>query len=214
MNKVEKDTRDKILDIAQKLFAQKGFDGTSVRDIAKEAEVNIAAINYHFKNKAALYWQVTMLSHQRLEEGIAGIAKENLTVAELSWNFFEYLIKHNDWFKNAFMMFLSDSTPDIEPEIAVEMQKEKNEFGPPGGRHLMAAINRELGESFPLEARQWAVKSIFSIVAHWALVMGSSHCQEIYEDHPDFQIENKKKFIFNHVKATLEYLKNHGENWD
>ena len=44
-------TKNKILLIAEKLFAKKGFDGTSVQDIAKAAEVNKALIYYHFKNK-------------------------------------------------------------------------------------------------------------------------------------------------------------------
>lgn len=44
-------TRNKILSTAEKLFAQKGYDGTSVQDIAKAAAVNKALIYYHFKNK-------------------------------------------------------------------------------------------------------------------------------------------------------------------
>jgi len=37
-----------ILHVAEKLFATSGFDGTSVRDIAHEAQVNVAMINYYF----------------------------------------------------------------------------------------------------------------------------------------------------------------------
>ncbi len=44
-------TRKKILDTAEELFAQKGFDGTSVDRIASHAGVNKALIYYHFKNK-------------------------------------------------------------------------------------------------------------------------------------------------------------------
>ncbi|MCB9046341.1 MAG: TetR/AcrR family transcriptional regulator [Chitinophagales bacterium] len=40
-----------ILDVAEELFAQNGFNGTSVRDIAKEAGVNIAMISYYFGSK-------------------------------------------------------------------------------------------------------------------------------------------------------------------
>ena len=44
-------TKNKILKIAEKLFAEKGYDGTSVQVIASEACVNKALIYYHFKNK-------------------------------------------------------------------------------------------------------------------------------------------------------------------
>ncbi|MDR0265605.1 MAG: TetR family transcriptional regulator [Sphingobacterium sp.] len=43
-----------ILLAAERLFATKGFDGTSVRDIANEANVNVAMINYYFGSKDKL----------------------------------------------------------------------------------------------------------------------------------------------------------------
>ena len=43
-----------ILGIAETLFAKNGFDGTSVRDIAKEAGINVAMINYYFESKENL----------------------------------------------------------------------------------------------------------------------------------------------------------------
>jgi len=47
-------TRDIILDTAERLFAQHGHDGTSMRLITGEAGVNLAAVNYHFGSKEAL----------------------------------------------------------------------------------------------------------------------------------------------------------------
>ena len=43
-----------IMEAAEKLFAEKGFDGTSVRDIADEAGVNLAMISYYFGSKEKL----------------------------------------------------------------------------------------------------------------------------------------------------------------
>src|SRR5690348_12166551 len=48
------DTKSKILDAAEKLFGIKGFDATSLRDITAEADVNLAAVNYHFQSKDSL----------------------------------------------------------------------------------------------------------------------------------------------------------------
>ena len=50
-----RETRDRILDAAQKLFSEKGLDATSVRDITAEAGCNVAAVNYHFGGKENLY---------------------------------------------------------------------------------------------------------------------------------------------------------------
>jgi AcrR family transcriptional regulator len=48
------DTKSRILDTAEKLFGMNGFDGTSLRDITTAADVNLAAINYHFQSKDSL----------------------------------------------------------------------------------------------------------------------------------------------------------------
>ena len=47
-------TKNKILDAAEVLFADKGFNGTSLREITSQAEVNLAAVNYHFGSKKEL----------------------------------------------------------------------------------------------------------------------------------------------------------------
>lgn len=49
-----RDTKDRILDAAEHLFADHGFAATSLRQITAEADVNLAAVNYHFKSKEAL----------------------------------------------------------------------------------------------------------------------------------------------------------------
>ena len=66
------DTRDRILVAAHKLFADKGFDATSVRDITTEAGCNVASVNYHFGGKENLYLEtfrsmLTTLRDQRLD---------------------------------------------------------------------------------------------------------------------------------------------------
>lgn len=48
------DKREHILVVAEELFAEKGFDGTSVRDIAQQAGVNLAMISYYFGSKEKL----------------------------------------------------------------------------------------------------------------------------------------------------------------
>lgn len=51
-------TRERILDTAEALFAQKGFRAVSIREITSAAECNLAAVNYHFGNKENLYLEV------------------------------------------------------------------------------------------------------------------------------------------------------------
>ena len=76
------ESRARILDAAGRLFADRSFDGVSVREIAREAGVNGAAINYHFGSKEALYHGVLLqliadtepLFRPIVERLIAGLA--------------------------------------------------------------------------------------------------------------------------------------------
>jgi AcrR family transcriptional regulator len=51
-------TKERILDAAERLFAERGFDGTSLRAITTEAGANLAAVNYHFRSKNDLIHEV------------------------------------------------------------------------------------------------------------------------------------------------------------
>jgi AcrR family transcriptional regulator len=69
----EIDTRQRILDAAEALFTQYGVEGTTLRQITGAAEVNLAAVNYHFGSKEELIREVfhrrlTWLNQQRLSE--------------------------------------------------------------------------------------------------------------------------------------------------
>jgi AcrR family transcriptional regulator len=61
-------TRERIIKAAVQLFAQKGYDGASVRTIVAKARVNQAAINYHFAGKDGLYRAVLGESFRALTE--------------------------------------------------------------------------------------------------------------------------------------------------
>jgi len=52
------ETRQRIIEAAEKLFALRGIEAVSIRDITKAAGVNLAAINYHFRTKFGLTGEV------------------------------------------------------------------------------------------------------------------------------------------------------------
>ncbi len=57
-NLKEINKKDRILDAAEELFAQHGYDGVTIRQIAKAAEVDVALANYHFGKKLDLFHAV------------------------------------------------------------------------------------------------------------------------------------------------------------
>ncbi len=83
-----RDTRTKIIDAAERLFAEKGFDGTAIREIIRAANVNVAAVHYHYGSKEEVLRGVTdrivgPLNSRRfelLDRGLADVQPHRLSI--------------------------------------------------------------------------------------------------------------------------------------
>jgi AcrR family transcriptional regulator len=58
LSNTSKETVARLLDVAEILFSDLGYSGTTVRDIAAKSQINQALINYHFKNKRGLFMAI------------------------------------------------------------------------------------------------------------------------------------------------------------
>lgn len=112
-----------IIDVAERLFAQKGFAGTSVRDIAQAADINISMISYYFGSKEklieALFAIRTEETRSRIEmvignEDLTSLQKMNILID----NVIERLLG-NQCFHNIMMreQLSSERTPVISDYI-------------------------------------------------------------------------------------------------
>jgi len=76
MKKIELCTEDRIKEAARKVFMQKGYKGTTSRDIAKEAGLNVALTNYYFRKKEKLFKIIFMeTAHEFLDDTISILNK-------------------------------------------------------------------------------------------------------------------------------------------
>ena len=79
----EVSTEEKIKDAARKIFTKKGFLATTIRDIAAEADINIASINYYFRSKEKLFEFIMDETIGRLFNKIEPVLNnENMAVDE------------------------------------------------------------------------------------------------------------------------------------
>jgi len=67
----QRETQERLLAAAAALFAERGFFGTTVREIAERARVNIAAGHYHFGSKQELYLEVTRQQFEQIAAQLA-----------------------------------------------------------------------------------------------------------------------------------------------
>jgi AcrR family transcriptional regulator len=90
MDKDKIDKKDHILDVAEKVFSELGFDGASTRTISGEAGVNMAMLNYYFGSKEGLFLAVfnrKITSFQNLMQNIG--SDESMS----AWNKIEKYIE-------------------------------------------------------------------------------------------------------------------------
>jgi AcrR family transcriptional regulator len=66
-----------LLETAEMLFSQKGFDGTSVRDIAEAAGINTAMISYYFGSKEKLMEEIFERKSLNIKEKVANLLKDD-----------------------------------------------------------------------------------------------------------------------------------------
>ncbi|WP_281297168.1 TetR/AcrR family transcriptional regulator [Flavobacterium limnophilum] len=76
------DKQIQILEVAETLFAEKGFDGTSIRDISKEANINVAMVSYYFGSKEKLLESLILFKTSGLKEQLVNLIEENLEPVE------------------------------------------------------------------------------------------------------------------------------------
>ncbi len=203
----ENETKMRILDVATKLFARHGFDGASIREIAKEAGVNLAAVNYHFQNKQNLYYRVMDANCIQMEADIAEMAQDLPSVCQLAQRIFNYFIERRHEMKNSFKVILieSDHFPS-QDDVATD------HIGPPGGEILFAAIEREVGNKAPTSAKIWATKAIFSQITHLSLIVTSTWIRQRCGKMDVFEEAYQKKTFKHLVKALLDHIQ--GPNWE
>lgn len=139
--KIDENSKEKILNTAIKLFAQKGFDGTSIREICKSANINICMISYYFGGKQELYQEIItnlIKSQNAYLESFLDIDEDfsNKSKKELIEKLQIVLEKFIDY-------FYSNISNDLIAFLVIEQQKSDFKIEPPAIiylRKLVAAI--------------------------------------------------------------------------
>jgi AcrR family transcriptional regulator len=169
-----RDTRSRILDVAEELFGEQGFDRVSIRDITKKAQVNLAAINYHFGSKedliaAVFERRVVPVNEARLAalNAVERSAKKKPKLEGILEAFIRPTVqcsfgtpKGGKAFSKLFGRCLSEPSPEIEALL-------KRQFEPLVGR-LDAALMRALPQLSRSEIF-WCMKFTFGALHHWLL---------------------------------------------
>jgi len=108
MRVTAQDRKQQILDVSARLFARKGFQGTTTREIAQRARVNEAILFRHFPTKESLYWAVIddRCTRSRRRESLQATLDLNASDYEIFRAIAEDILRRNQDDKNRTRLLL------------------------------------------------------------------------------------------------------------
>jgi AcrR family transcriptional regulator len=186
----DQDTKQRIVEASTYLFGVKGYDGTSTREIAHRAGVNIASLNYHFKSKQGLLKEVTAAVIAEFHEKINNLAADqNQSAVDFCLNLFKAITEDQIKLLNHFKLFLDSGHCAGEQDTT-----------PPGYEQLSFFLRKELNKGVPDHEVIWASSIIFTYIMHSAIMSGS----DVGKQHIDKYLPQKMASIPVYIKQLVE----------
>ncbi len=144
MKRYNKDTEEKILEVAQRIFREKGFNGTKTQEIADEAEINKALLHYYFRSKRDLFEKVFLLSLEEVFSALGSHLNRDEPLIEktpkLVSSYLEYISKN----VNLFVFVISEVWQNqVFTQKFVEVALEKVDF-----RNYFDSFQKEVAAGF------------------------------------------------------------------
>ncbi|WNM17809.1 TetR family transcriptional regulator [Flavobacterium capsici] len=192
-----------ILQVAEQLFAEKGFDGTSVRDIAKIANINVAMISYYFGSKEKLLEALVLYRISSFKLELENLNQENISPIQKMEKLIEFYIKRINKNKCIYQILhfeISSKKRDID---LATFTKAKNE-----NLRLIENIVKE-GQQQGLFQKNINVPLLPTIImgSYLQFQMNAVYYKELLGLHSEAAFEN---YVLNdltlHIQKTIKAL--------
>ncbi|MGE3181702.1 MAG: CerR family C-terminal domain-containing protein [Phycisphaerae bacterium] len=202
-------TRDRLIEAAGKLFARYGYQRTQIREICKVANVNIAAVNYHFRDKAGLYRSVLKFAHECAHDTLENMLEaipQSATPDEKLRNFITSFLKRTlaagrpAWHGKLVAREMIEPSPALEEFVDADIAPR---FG-----ILCGIIADCLGVAASAETVRWHAASVIAQCLFWE--HNRPVIQRLYTDleynaeQIDFIADHVATFCINAMRVARE----------
>jgi AcrR family transcriptional regulator len=181
----QEDTRLRLIDAATRVFAEFGFHAATTREISRRANVNLAAIHYHFGDKASLYQEVFRQPFLHENNEFAQIDEQVLPLEEVLKCFFRWICPPSDD-ENAVLQMTRrlHAREEVEPS-GILGDVLAHAFRPNHDK-LRRVLCREMGLSSPdidVDRLAFSIVGMASIYFHGRCVVEELSPELLHGDH-------------------------------
>ncbi|MEZ0486343.1 TetR/AcrR family transcriptional regulator [Fibrella aquatica] len=199
-----KSTEERVKAAATKVFLEKGFDGTTTRDIAREAGLNSALVNYYFRSKEKLFNAVFADMLNLFFQGMQDIINKPISLRE----------KIAEMVETDFRLFKENGNLSIF--IINEMQHNSERFLEPmisGGQITKSLFNQQLqqgieaGEVRPVDIRSVLMLMIANIQFLFQSKVITAKIHQMTDEEYDQFAQTHKNLVIDMITSYLFYDK-------
>ncbi|OFY86326.1 MAG: TetR family transcriptional regulator [Bacteroidetes bacterium RIFCSPLOWO2_12_FULL_35_15] len=199
---IDPSTEEKIKNAARKVFTQKGYAGTKTRDIAEEAGINLALLNYYFRSKEKLFDIIMLESFQEFMRSMISVFNDEKTSLEkkiesMVSNYIDLLIKQPD-----IPLFILSELRNNPNEIVKKMSLDNNLMKSFFMKQIQQAIKEEkISDISPVHFFMNMMSlTVFPFVASPML----KNLGDLQQKDFDKLMQERKKLIPKWIKATMK----------
>lgn len=199
---IDPSTEEKIKNAARKVFTQKGYSGTKTRDIAEEAGINLALLNYYFRSKEKLFDIIMLESFQEFMRSMISVFNDEKTSLEkkiesMVSNYIDLLIKQPD-----IPLFILSELRNNPNEIIKKMSLDNNLMKSFFMKQIQQAIKEEkISDISPVHFFMNMMSlTVFPFVASPML----KNLGDLQQKDFDKLMQERKKLIPKWIKATMK----------
>lgn len=195
------ETKEKIMEAARVLFADHGYEGTSVREIAKAAEVNVASVNYYFSSKENLFLEILRAGYAECAQEMRSLLEKNKgDLEETMVEIFRYFVDNSHDLRSHFKLMMS---AQHSHHLTTEGSEDRM-YGPPGGMVIAESLKKKAPEASDQDIH-WALKTLFSHVTHLSLI--HSCCMKTNQDIPFSTQEDLERSVRRLTRIVIAELR-------
>ena len=195
-----------IIETSERLFAQKGFDATSVRDIAEEAGINVAMISYYFGSKEKLMEAIFEAKIGKIQMRVEALLKdESLLPFEKIYTLIDEHIErvmHSQYF---YRIMISEQLTNINPAILQKVKQLKVR-----NAELISELIKEGQQKGFFKKKVDVVLMLNTLLGTvWQSIISKEHYREFTNSQllSDEEYENQlKKKLSTHIKTLFKAI--------